>query len=153
MRYIEEGGVWVSRIFFTSNTKQTLGSNFLQGKSVLFDVEHERMGFAESSCSLDRVASKDSEQNSRHAKKSFRDSMTEEIHAMSSLLRRETTARSVVVAGIIGLVAMAFILLCLRSRKHGRQQAAEDVRTNEESQHLLTLTEREGANGHYRYSG
>ena len=146
MRFIEEDGVWVSRIFFTSNAKQTLGSNFLQGKSVLFDMDHERMGFAESSCSLDRAVSKDSDQNSRHAMKSFRESMTEEMHAMSSLLRQEASSevvRRCVTAGII--IAIAATLLCLHLRKRRRRLATEDIMTNGESQPLLTLSE--GANG------
>ncbi|GAX11386.1 hypothetical protein FisN_22Lh058 [Fistulifera solaris] len=49
MKYYPNEDVYSPKIFFR-DFGLSLGANFLSGKDVLFDVEHKRIGFAESSC-------------------------------------------------------------------------------------------------------
>lgn len=89
MRYIEEDDVWVPRIFFTSDRKQTLGSNFLQGKNVLFDLDRERMGFAESDCREPSVESLDSDLLAGNSNL-FRESVVEQVEVAAMEWRQST---------------------------------------------------------------
>ncbi|GKZ00523.1 hypothetical protein MPSEU_001004700 [Mayamaea pseudoterrestris] len=121
MRYIEENNVWISRIFFTSDSKQTLGSNFMQGKNILFDIENERMGFAESSCSNDQVASNTSKKK-RRRETDFRDAIDEKILDLEASCSRLCRS-SIAVLGIAILIAG---LTCAVNWKLGAQQQHAD---------------------------
>jgi hypothetical protein len=50
--YLPARGTYVSHVFFRvkKGHTQTLGANFLMGKDVHFDLENNRIGFAESKC-------------------------------------------------------------------------------------------------------
>jgi hypothetical protein len=50
--YLPSRGTYVSHVFFRvkKGKTQTLGANFLMGKDVHFDLENNRIGFAESNC-------------------------------------------------------------------------------------------------------
>jgi len=54
MDYSPTTKLYTSRLYFTETAGGVLGSNTMQGHNVVFDWEHHRIGFAESSCSYDK---------------------------------------------------------------------------------------------------
>ncbi|KAL7566743.1 hypothetical protein ACA910_017792 [Epithemia clementina (nom. ined.)] len=55
MDYSPTTKMYTSRLYFTETAGGVLGSNTMQGHNVVFDWEHSRIGFAESSCSYDKI--------------------------------------------------------------------------------------------------
>jgi hypothetical protein len=64
MEYSPTLKVYTSRLFFTESRGGVLGANAMQGHNVLFDWQHGRIGFAQSSCAYDLIAGKDENQAS-----------------------------------------------------------------------------------------
>jgi hypothetical protein len=58
MEYSPTLKVYSSRLFFTESRGGVIGANAIQGHNVLFDWQHSRIGFAQSSCSYDLIAGK-----------------------------------------------------------------------------------------------
>jgi hypothetical protein len=58
MEYSPTFKVYTSRLFFTESRGGVIGANSMQGHNVLFDWQHGRIGFAQSSCSYDLIAGK-----------------------------------------------------------------------------------------------
>jgi hypothetical protein len=58
MEYSPTLKVYVSRLFFTETRGGVLGANSMQGHNVLFDWQHSRIGFAQSSCNYDLIPNK-----------------------------------------------------------------------------------------------
>jgi hypothetical protein len=56
MEYSPTLKVYTSRLFFTETRGGVLGANAMQGHNVLFDWQHGRIGFAQSSCAYDLIA-------------------------------------------------------------------------------------------------
>lgn len=56
MEYSPTLKVYTSRLFFTETRGAVLGSNSMQGYNVLFDWQHKRIGFAQSTCEYDLIA-------------------------------------------------------------------------------------------------
>lgn len=50
MEYSQTTGLYTSRLYFTETQGGVLGANAMQGHNVVFDWEHGRVGFAESTC-------------------------------------------------------------------------------------------------------
>lgn len=50
MEYSTTTGLYTSRLYFTETQGGVLGANAMQGHNVVFDWEHGRVGFAESTC-------------------------------------------------------------------------------------------------------
>jgi Xylanase inhibitor N-terminal len=63
MEYSPTLKVYTSRLFFTESRGGVLGANAMQGHNVLFDWQHGRIGFAQSTCAYDLIAGK----NDNHA--------------------------------------------------------------------------------------
>ncbi len=58
MEYSPTLKVYTSRLFFTESRGGVIGANAMQGHNILFDWQHGRIGFAQSSCSYDLIAGK-----------------------------------------------------------------------------------------------
>ncbi|KAL9186464.1 hypothetical protein ACHAXT_005702 [Thalassiosira profunda] len=54
MEYSPSKGTYTPRIYFTESRGGVIGANAMQGHNVLFDWEHKRVGFAESSCEYEQ---------------------------------------------------------------------------------------------------
>jgi hypothetical protein len=61
MEYSPTLKVYTSRLFFTETRGGVLGANSMQGHNVLFDWQHSRIGFAQSTCNYDLIPNKSSE--------------------------------------------------------------------------------------------
>jgi hypothetical protein len=55
MEYDPETGKYVSRFFVTEGRGSVLGANAMMGHDVFFDLENDRIGWAESSCDYTKV--------------------------------------------------------------------------------------------------
>ena len=58
MEYNPTLKLYTSRLFFTESRGGVIGANAMQGHNVLFDWQHGRIGFAQSSCIYDLIAGK-----------------------------------------------------------------------------------------------
>mmetsp|Transcript_14372 Transcript_14372/g.16715 ORF Transcript_14372/g.16715 Transcript_14372/m.16715 type:complete len:540 (-) Transcript_14372:258-1877(-) len=55
MEYSPSDNKYTARVYLTENAGGVLGANAMMGHNVLFDVENERIGFAESDCEFDQL--------------------------------------------------------------------------------------------------
>jgi len=56
MEYSSKKKLYTSRLYFDESQGGVLGANFMMGHEILFDVEHQIVGFSESSCDYTSVS-------------------------------------------------------------------------------------------------
>ncbi|KAL3936942.1 MAG: hypothetical protein SGBAC_007843 [Bacillariaceae sp.] len=61
MEYMPTMKMYASRLYFTETSGGVLGANAMQGYNVLFDWQHHRIGFSQSSCAYDLVEKEEQE--------------------------------------------------------------------------------------------
>ncbi|KAG7360040.1 aspartic peptidase domain containing protein [Nitzschia inconspicua] len=99
MEYSPTLKVYTSRLFFTESRGGVLGANAMQGHNVLFDWQHGRIGFAQSSCAYDLIAGKNDNHVDFGASSSSSESFTSEcILATDRPILSQTCMDSVSIA-------------------------------------------------------
>ncbi|CAJ1949947.1 unnamed protein product [Cylindrotheca closterium] len=61
MEYMPTMKMYASRLYFTETSGGVLGANAMQGYNVLFDWQHHRIGFSQSSCAYDLIEKEEQE--------------------------------------------------------------------------------------------
>jgi hypothetical protein len=56
MKYLAKTQMYTPRLYFSESYGGVLGANFMMGHDIFFDVENQRVGFAESECDYATVS-------------------------------------------------------------------------------------------------